>query len=58
VHAQCMILTEHGIRFAKDGDHFYFVEYPNLAMLRVERYRVGGRTFGSLDDANAKRAAP
>lgn len=53
-----MILTEHGIRFAKDGDHFYFVEYPNLAMLRVERYRVGGRTFGSLDDANAKRAAP
>lgn len=37
-----MILTEHGIRFAKDGDHFYFVEYPNLAMLRVERDRVGG----------------
>jgi hypothetical protein len=44
--------AEYGLHFAKDGDHWCCVEYPDLVMLRgPERYRVGERTFGSLGKA-------
>ena len=46
-----MILVD-GLRFRKDGDRWRCFESPGLLMLRgPERYRVGARTFGSLDDA-------
>jgi hypothetical protein len=50
-HAGSMIRTEYGLHFAKDGDHWRCMEHPDLLMLRGGRYRVGERTFGSLDDA-------
>lgn len=50
-HAGGMILTEYGLRFAKDGDHWRCVEYPALLMLWGERYRVGGRTSTTLCEA-------
>jgi hypothetical protein len=50
--------ADSGLHFANEGGHWRCVEYPELVMLRGDHYRVGGRTFGSLDDANAKRAAP
>ena len=44
--------AEHGLHFAKEGDHWRCVEYPDLLMLRgVERYRVDGRTFLTLVEA-------
>ena len=43
--------AEYGLHFAREGDHWRNVEYPDLLMLRVERYRAGERTFGSLDEA-------
>jgi hypothetical protein len=46
-----MIYTEDGLRFAKDSEHWICVEYPDLLMLPGERYRVGERTVGSLDEA-------
>jgi len=47
--AHRMILTEHGLHFAKGGDRWRFVELPSLVMLRgVERYLVNGRTFLTL----------
>ena len=50
-HAGGMILTEYRLHFAKDGDHWRCVEFPEPLMLPSERYRVGERTFGSLDEA-------
>jgi hypothetical protein len=46
--ARRMILTEGGLHFAKDGDHWRCVEHPDLAMLRGGRYRAGEREYGSL----------
>jgi len=46
-----MILTEYGLRFANDSEHWICVEYPDLLMLRGERCRVGERTVGSLNEA-------
>ena len=46
-----ILCAEYGLHFAKEGDHWRCVEYPDLLMLRGERYPVGERTFGSLDDA-------
>jgi len=41
-HARGMILTEDGLHFAKEGDLWRCVEYPELVMLRgPELYRVG-----------------
>jgi hypothetical protein len=46
-----ILCAVYGLHFAKDGDHWRCVEYPDLVMLRgLERYRVGERTFGSLDE--------
>ena len=43
-----MILTEYGLRFAKEGDLWRCVEYPELLMLPgPERHRVADRSFGS-----------
>ena len=34
--------AEYGLHFAREGDHWRCVEYPDLLMLRdPERYRVG-----------------
>ena len=38
MHAGGMILTEYGLHFAKEGDHWRCVEYLDLLMLRGERY--------------------
>ena len=43
--------AEYGLHFTRDGDHWRCVEYPDLLMLPGERYRVGDRTVGSLDEA-------
>ena len=50
-HTGDMIRTEYGLHFVKDGDHWRCMEHPELVMLRGRRYRVGERTFGSLDEA-------
>ena len=53
-----MILrAEYGLHFAKEGDHWRCVEYPDLLMLRGERYRIGDPTFGSLGEALRHLAA-
>jgi hypothetical protein len=46
-----MILTEAGIRFTHEGNHWRCVEYPDLLMLRGERYCVGDREFTTLGEA-------
>ena len=47
-----ILCAEYGLRSAKEADHWRCIELPDVVMLRgVERYRVGDRTFGSLDEA-------
>ena len=46
-----LICAEYGLHFAREADLWRCVERPELVMLRGERYRVGERTFGSLDEA-------
>jgi hypothetical protein len=36
--------------FTKQGDRWRCVEHPDLVMLRDERYRVGEREHGSLEE--------
>ena len=43
-----MILAELGLHFTRDGDRRRCVAYPNLVMLRGERYRVGQQEFATL----------
>jgi len=49
-HAR-IFCAEYGLHFRKDGDHWRCVEWPDLLMLRVERYRVGEREFAALTAA-------
>jgi hypothetical protein len=58
--AHRMILTEYGLHFAKDGDHWRCVEWPALTMLPGDRYEVDGQGFNSLAGAigRARRRAP
>ena len=57
--AHRMILcAEYGLHFAREGDHWRCVEYPELLMLPgPDRYRVAERTFGSFDEALRLAAA-
>ena len=53
-----ILCAEYGLHFAKEDDHWRCVEYPDLLMLPgPERYRVGERTFASLDEALRHRKA-
>jgi hypothetical protein len=50
--AHPMILcAEYELHFAKDGDHWRCVEWPELRALPGERYRFGEREFATLDSA-------
>jgi hypothetical protein len=42
-----MILTEHGLHFAKDGDHWRCVEHPDLLMLRGDCYQLIDATLAT-----------
>ena len=43
-----ILCAEYGLRFAKEGDLWRCVEYPELLMLPgPERHRVADRSFGS-----------
>jgi hypothetical protein len=46
-----ILCAEYGLHFAKYGDHWRGVEYPDKVMLPGERYPVGAVTFGSLGEA-------
>ena len=49
-----ILCAEHGLHFAKEGDHWRCVERPDLVMLPgPEHYRVGGQAFATLDAALA-----
>jgi hypothetical protein len=48
-----MILTEYGLHFAKEGDHWRCVEYPDVEMLGGDCYEVDGQGFDSLAEALA-----
>jgi hypothetical protein len=45
-----ILCAEHGLRFAKEGDHWRCVEHPGLVMLRGDRYQLNDATLatGSL----------
>jgi hypothetical protein len=45
-----VIFTEYGLHFAKDGDHWRCVDWPELVMLCGERYQLNETTLvtGSL----------
>jgi hypothetical protein len=46
-----ILCAGYGLRFAKDGDRWRCVEYPELAMLRGAGYKVGDRTCATLGEA-------
>jgi hypothetical protein len=46
-----MILTEQGLHFRRDGDHWRCVEFPTLVMLRDGGYIVAGQRFDTLTEA-------
>lgn len=52
-----MIVTEHGLRFRRDGDQWRCVEHPELLMLSgVGQFTLAGdedRTFGDAQEALA-----
>lgn len=54
-----MILTEYGLHFAKEADHWRRVEHPALLMLRSpDGYRAGQQSFATLDAAILYRSMP
>jgi hypothetical protein len=46
-----ILVAEHGLHFAKEGDHRRHVEYSDLVMLRGDRYQLGEQEFGTLAEA-------
>jgi hypothetical protein len=42
-----MILTEYGLHFAKEGDHWRCVEHPDLVMLRGDCYQLNDATLAA-----------
>jgi hypothetical protein len=46
-----VILTEFGLHFTREGDHWRCVEHPALVMLPGDRYEVEGREFDTLAEA-------
>lgn len=50
-HGGGMSLTENGLYFNKEGDHWRCVERPALLMLRGGGYWAADLTVGSLDEA-------
>jgi len=43
-----MTLTEDGLHFRREGDHWRCVEHPDLVMLRGGGYEVDGQGFAPL----------
>lgn len=46
-----MILTEYGLHFAKDGDRWRCVDWPDLVMLPNDPDEVDGQRFDTLAEA-------
>ena len=55
-----MIVTEHGLTFAREADAWRCVERPTLLMVRGERYRIEGSEteYPTLAAALAPAAKP